>query len=69
MKEQEQHAPRTDPAGRYKRVCPVCGTPFRTNNPRSVYDTERCKAHAAFARYYRKYRAKVIAAVIARRKQ
>lgn len=56
MEDKPQYAPRVDPTGRYERVCPYCKKSFRTNNPRSVYDTEECKAAAAFARWYAKPR-------------
>ncbi len=63
--------PRTADNGRYTKECPHCHKQFRTNNPRTVYDTEECKKSAAFARYYQKQdkKQKIIKRVIANRKK
>lgn len=40
--EGEQFAPCTDPNGKYEKICPQCGQTFRTNNPRTKYDSLEC---------------------------
>lgn len=67
----EQHETRFDEKGRYEKVCVHCGQPFRTNNPRTLYHSEECKAAAAFARYYAKpeKKARIIQRVIVTRKE
>lgn len=60
MTDGDQFAPRSEPDGRYERKCAHCGKPFRTNNSRALYHTEKCKATAAFARHYARNREKII---------
>jgi endogenous inhibitor of DNA gyrase (YacG/DUF329 family) len=40
------------PAGAYLHKCPRCEREFRTDEPRTVYCSERCEKAAANARYY-----------------
>lgn len=55
-----QFAPRSEPHGLIEKECPHCHADFRTNNDRTVYCTEECKASAAFARHYARNREKII---------
>lgn len=65
----DQFAPRNDQDGIFERVCPECEQPFRTDNPTSIYCSEKCKKAAHNRRNYERHREARIKAVQRRRRR
>lgn len=62
-------ADRRQPTGDYKKTCPHCGNEFFTDNPRVVYDTEKCQKTAWNKRYYEQHRDILLPRAIERKRR
>jgi hypothetical protein len=59
----------TVPAGEFEKVCPGCDGAFRTDSPRQVYCSPKCKRKCQNARHYQRHATSIKAQARERRKE